>query len=193
MHAMALPSLWHARGRPGNALDNAGLPRCTHPDNNSASRLLDGVGSLLFRWAEFDSCASLCPSAFFFFLHVPFFFCIWEPLCNELTCTSSLAIELPNPPPNPNPPPPKKPFCTMLPLANFQSFSTDTDWNVLKQGKVKRKKLNVPAEAFVKLRLTSKVLSWTQCLLLLLNSACKRVAQVIGRLWEIVPDVVIHC
>ena len=36
---MALPSLWHVRGRPGNALDNAGLPRCTHPDNNSASRL----------------------------------------------------------------------------------------------------------------------------------------------------------
>ena len=40
MHDMALPSLWHARARPGNALDNAGLPRCTHPDNNSASRLL---------------------------------------------------------------------------------------------------------------------------------------------------------
>ena len=40
MHAMALPSLRYARGRPGNALDNAGLPRCTHPDNNSASRLL---------------------------------------------------------------------------------------------------------------------------------------------------------
>ena len=40
MHTMALPSLWHVRGRPGNALDNAGLPRCTHPDNNSASRLL---------------------------------------------------------------------------------------------------------------------------------------------------------
>ena len=39
MHTMALPSLWHVRGRPGNALDNAGLPRCTHPDNNSASRL----------------------------------------------------------------------------------------------------------------------------------------------------------
>ena len=40
MHAIAFPSLWHERGRPGNALDNAGLPRCTHPDNNSASRLL---------------------------------------------------------------------------------------------------------------------------------------------------------
>ena len=39
-HAMAWPSLWHVRGRPGNALDNAGLPRCTHLDNNSASRLL---------------------------------------------------------------------------------------------------------------------------------------------------------
>ena len=37
MHAIALPSLWHVRSRPGNALDNAGLPRCTHPDNNSAS------------------------------------------------------------------------------------------------------------------------------------------------------------
>ena len=36
---MALPSLWYVRDRPGNALDNAGLPRCTHPDNNSASRL----------------------------------------------------------------------------------------------------------------------------------------------------------
>ena len=35
---MALPSLWYMRGRPGDALDNAGLPRCTHPDNNSASR-----------------------------------------------------------------------------------------------------------------------------------------------------------
>ena len=44
MHAMALPSLWHVRGRPGNALDNAGLPRCTHPDNNSASRLLERLG-----------------------------------------------------------------------------------------------------------------------------------------------------
>ena len=43
MHAMALPSLWHARGRPGNALDNAGLPRCTHPDNNSASRLFTSL------------------------------------------------------------------------------------------------------------------------------------------------------
>ena len=40
MDAIALPSLWHARGRAGNALDNAGLPRCMHPDNNSASRLL---------------------------------------------------------------------------------------------------------------------------------------------------------
>ena len=75
---LALPSLWHVRGRPGNALDNAGLPRsyiasnqaqplvdmvttgsrrhhinkgwawfeaslprCTRPDNNSASRLFD--------------------------------------------------------------------------------------------------------------------------------------------------------
>ena len=26
MHAMALPSLWHVRGRPGSALDSAGLP-----------------------------------------------------------------------------------------------------------------------------------------------------------------------
>ena len=40
MHAIAFLSLWHVRGRPGNALDNAGLPRCTHPNNNSASRLL---------------------------------------------------------------------------------------------------------------------------------------------------------
>ena len=40
MHAIALPSLRHVRGWPRNALDNAGLPRCTHPDNNSASRLL---------------------------------------------------------------------------------------------------------------------------------------------------------
>ena len=30
------------RGRPGNTLHNAGLPRCTHPDSNSASRLLSG-------------------------------------------------------------------------------------------------------------------------------------------------------
>ena len=49
---MALPSLWYARGRPGNALDNAGLPRCTHPDNNSASRLFcpqqDGVWFFFF-------------------------------------------------------------------------------------------------------------------------------------------------
>ena len=43
LHANVLPSLWHVRGRPGNALDNAGLPRCTHPDNNSASRLLNSV------------------------------------------------------------------------------------------------------------------------------------------------------
>ena len=34
------PGLWYVRGRSGDALDNAGLPRCTHPDNNSASRLL---------------------------------------------------------------------------------------------------------------------------------------------------------
>ena len=26
MHTIVLPSLWHVRGRPGNALDNAGLP-----------------------------------------------------------------------------------------------------------------------------------------------------------------------
>ena len=46
-----LPQSWHVRGRPGNALDNAGLPRCTHPDNNSASRLLQGLcnGVFLFK------------------------------------------------------------------------------------------------------------------------------------------------
>ena len=42
MHAIALPSLWHLKGRPGNALDNAGLPRLTHPDNNSARCLFIG-------------------------------------------------------------------------------------------------------------------------------------------------------
>ena len=54
MHAIASPSLWHVRGRPGNALDNTGLPRCTHADNNSASRLLLRIHSSFPRSSKED-------------------------------------------------------------------------------------------------------------------------------------------